>query len=84
MSPVNADPDLSQVRPSRSYRTVSTATLNGPQVTGNLTSVENGQRIVLTLFGVSDGINTNKVSIPMGVLLGDVNGNGRARRLQQD
>jgi hypothetical protein len=56
--------------------TVNTASLNGPQVTANLTGVANGQQIVLTLFGLSDGVNTNNVSIPMGVLLGDVNSNG--------
>ena len=56
--------------------TVNTASLNGPQVTANLTGVANGQQIVLTLFGISDGVNTNNVSIPIGVLLGDVTGNG--------
>lgn len=55
---------------------VNTATVNGSQITANLTGVTNAQQIVLTLFGVSDGVNTNNVSIPMGVLLGDVNGNG--------
>ena len=54
---------------------VDTANLNGSQVTVNLTGVANRQQIVLTLFGVSDGVNTNNVSIPMGVLLGDVTGN---------
>jgi hypothetical protein len=32
---------------------------------------------LITLTGVSDGINTNDVNIPMGVLLGDVNGSRR-------
>jgi hypothetical protein len=45
-------------------------------VTVPLTNVANQQRIVVTLFSVSDGININDVTIPMGVLLGDVNGNG--------
>jgi hypothetical protein len=42
----------------------------------NLTGVANAQQIGLTLFGVSDGANTNNANIPMGILLGDVNGNG--------
>ena len=41
-----------------------------------LTNIANAQRIAVTLFSVSDGTNTNNVSIPMGVLLGDVNGSG--------
>jgi hypothetical protein len=56
--------------------TVSNANLTGSQVTVNLTGVANAQLIVLALFGVSDGTNTNNVNIPMDVLLGDVNGNG--------
>ena len=55
---------------------VSSFTVNGGQVTVNLTGVSNAQRIVITLFGVSDGTNTSNVSIPMGVLLGDTSGNG--------
>ncbi|MGH8099812.1 MAG: choice-of-anchor Q domain-containing protein [Chthoniobacterales bacterium] len=55
---------------------VSNTTVTGSQVTANLTDVANAQRIELTLFGVNDGANTNNVSIPMGVLLGDVSGNG--------
>ncbi len=51
-------------------------TVNGSAVTVPLTNVANAQRIVVTLFGVSDGINTNNVTIPMGVLLGDVNATG--------
>ena len=34
------------------------------------------QTIILTLFGVNNGTTTSNVSIPMGVLLGDTNGNG--------
>jgi CSLREA domain-containing protein len=55
---------------------VSSFSVNGAQVTINLTGVANAQKIVITLFGVSDGTNTNDVSIPMGVLLGDTSGNG--------
>ena len=53
---------------------VSSASVNGSQVTTNLTAVANAQTIVLTLFGVSNGTNTSNVKIPMGVLLGDTNG----------
>jgi predicted outer membrane repeat protein len=54
----------------------SGATVNGSQVTVNLTEVANAQKIILTLFDVSDGSNTNDINIPMGVLLGDTTGNG--------
>ena len=50
------------------------------QITVDLTGVSNAQKIVLTLFGVSDGNNTGNVAIPMGLLLGDTNGNGRSTR----
>jgi Dockerin type I domain len=43
------------------------------QVTVNLTGVDNQQIIVVTLFDVSDGINTRNVQATMGMLLGDVN-----------
>jgi Dockerin type I domain len=42
----------------------------------NLTGVANAQIITVTLVGVNDGTNTADVSVPMGVLLGDVNGSG--------
>lgn len=45
-------------------------------VTVPLTNVANAQRIVVTLFSVSDGTSTNDVTIPMGVLLGDTTGDG--------
>jgi hypothetical protein len=46
------------------------------QVTVNLTGVTNVQTIVVTLTGVSDGTNTSNVQATMGVLFGDVSGNG--------
>ena len=56
---------------------VTTATGNGtPVVTVNLTGVTNAQRIIVTVFGLSDGTNTGELGIPMGVLLGDTSGNG--------
>jgi hypothetical protein len=39
--------------------------------------VSNAQTLTLTLIGVSDGTNTGDISIPMGVLLGDVNASRR-------
>jgi len=61
--------------------TASLATTNGfsvnhSQVTINLASVSNAQTLSINLIGVSDGAHSGNVSIPMGVLLGDVNGNG--------
>ena len=52
---------------------VSSFSVNGSQVTINLTNVSNAQTLLLTLFGVSDGENSNDVNIPLGVLLGDGN-----------
>jgi uncharacterized protein (TIGR02597 family) len=45
-------------------------------VTVNLTGVTTAQRITITLFGVNDGTNTNDIAVRMGVLWGDVTGNG--------
>ena len=55
---------------------VSSFSVSGPEVTVNLTGVSNAQKIMIRLFGVSDGIYTNDVDVPMGVLLGDTSGNG--------
>ena len=54
---------------------VSSFTVNGSQITVNLTGVINVQRILVTLFGVNDGTHMANVSVSMGVLVGDVNGN---------
>jgi hypothetical protein len=53
--------------------TVSSTTTNGNQVFINLTGVTNAQAIQVTLVAVNDGTNLGNVTIPMGVLLGDVN-----------
>ena len=45
-------------------------------MTVNLTGVTNAQRITVTLLGVNNGTNTGNVSVPMGVLIGDTNGDG--------
>jgi hypothetical protein len=50
---------------------ISTFTASGNQVTVNLTGVANAQRLAVTLFGVSDGVNAGDVAVPMGVLSGD-------------
>lgn len=55
---------------------VNNFSVNGAQVTVNLTGVVNAQTIVTTLFDVSNGTNTSNVTIPTDVLLGDTNGNG--------
>jgi autotransporter-associated beta strand protein len=46
-------------------------------VTIDLTDVTNQQTINVTLFGLNDGLGTRDLVIPMGVLLGDVNGDGQ-------
>jgi hypothetical protein len=56
--------------------TVSNVSVMGNQVTVNLTGVSNAQIIVVTLTGVSDGINTRNVQATMGVLVGDTTGDG--------
>jgi len=50
--------------------------VNGSQVTINLTHVSNAQTLTINLIGVNGGGNSGNVSIPMSVLLGDVNANG--------
>jgi len=55
---------------------MSSFSVSGSQVTVNLTGVTNVQRITVTLFNVNDGTHTSNVPVSMGVLIGDVNGNG--------
>ncbi|MDQ6764512.1 MAG: hypothetical protein M3Z22_00185 [Verrucomicrobiota bacterium] len=61
-------------------RAGGTATVSGPaivtnsQVTVNLTNVSNAQVLMLNLIGVSGGGNSGNVTIPVGILLGDSNG----------
>lgn len=47
--------------------------VNGTLVTIPLTNVQNAFRSSITLFGVSDGTDTNDVTIPLRVLIGDAN-----------
>ena len=60
--------------------TVSDFTINGTEVTVNLTDVSNAQTIGISLFGVSDGTSSLDVTIPMGVLEGDTTGDGVVAR----
>jgi len=71
---VNGTPDKARI--TSGTGTVSNVTVNGAEVTVDLTQVSNAQKITLTLFNVSDGTNTGDVSVPIGVLLGDTSGDG--------
>jgi acid phosphatase len=55
---------------------VSSTSTNGNQVLINLTGVPNAQTIQVTLVAVNDGTATSDVSIPMSILIGDVNASG--------
>ena len=55
---------------------VSSFIVTGSQVTVNLTGVTDAQIITVTLFNVNDGTHMGDVPVSMGVLVGDVNGNG--------
>ena len=57
--------------------TVSNITVNGTAVTVDLTHVDNQQIITVTLNNVSDGTNSGNITVPMGVLIGDVDATGR-------
>ena len=51
----------------------ATTSISSNQVTVNCTGVPNAQTIAINLVGVNDGTNIGDVSVPMAVLLGDVN-----------
>ena len=55
---------------------VSSTTINGSHVTVNLTRVPNAQAITIRLAGVSDGMNSTSLDVSMGILFGDITGNG--------
>jgi hypothetical protein len=55
---------------------VSSTTSNGSHVTVNLTRVPNAQTITVRLAGVSDGVNSTSLDIPMRILFGDTTGDG--------
>jgi hypothetical protein len=50
--------------------------VNNTEVTVNLTNVSDAQTLTINLLGVTAGVNSGNVAIPMSVLLGDVNGDG--------
>ncbi len=52
----------------------ATQSVSGGTVTVNLSNVANGQTIMVTLTSVNDGTHLGDVAIPMGILLGDTNG----------
>jgi hypothetical protein len=55
--------------------TVSSSSGSGTStITLNLTGVTNAQNIATLLFGVSDGIIAGELSVPVGILVGDTNG----------
>jgi len=54
----------------------ASTSISGNDVTVNCTGVPNAQTVAINLTGVNDGTNVGNVSIPMGVLLGDVNASG--------
>jgi hypothetical protein len=54
---------------------VSSVSVHNTDVTVNLTNVSNAQTLNINLLGVSGGGKSGNVSVPMSVLIGDVNGN---------
>ncbi|MEP6809072.1 MAG: dockerin type I domain-containing protein [Chthoniobacterales bacterium] len=61
---------------SRDGLASGSTSVSGAVVTINLTGVANAQTLGVTLLQVNNGSSTADVFIPMGVLLGDTNGNG--------
>jgi hypothetical protein len=49
---------------------------DGTEITVNLTGVSNAQRLRVNLEGVNNGATTGNVGVTLGVLTGDVNGDG--------
>ncbi|PYK71706.1 MAG: hypothetical protein DME42_10290 [Verrucomicrobia bacterium] len=47
--------------------------VNGTRVTLNLTAVTNQQVLTVNLTGVSDGLVSSDLAIPIGILAGDTN-----------
>jgi hypothetical protein len=66
------------VASSSSFFPVGSATVSvtNQVVTVDLHNIPNAARLTVNLRGVSDGTNTDLVTIPMGVLLGDTTGDG--------
>jgi acid phosphatase len=68
---------FANARVTQGTGSVSSTSTNGNQVLINLTGVTNAQTIQVTLASVNDGVTTADLTIPMSILLGDVNGSGR-------
>ncbi|MEP6810157.1 MAG: choice-of-anchor Q domain-containing protein, partial [Chthoniobacterales bacterium] len=78
---VNGSPQAQVISGTGQIGTGGTAnggavTVNGAVVTVPVTNIGNAQRIMVKLSGVSDGTNVGEVIVPMGVLVGDITGNG--------
>jgi arylsulfate sulfotransferase len=50
--------------------------ISGKDVAVNLTGVSNAQTLTVNLLGVSDGTNTDDISVRVSILQGDTTGNG--------
>lgn len=50
--------------------------VSGNQVTVDLTGVSNAQTLTVNLLGVTDGVNTDDISVTMSILTGDTNRDG--------
>jgi arylsulfate sulfotransferase len=74
--PVTASAAEVQGRAGSQAQTVGRPTVNGNEVTVNLTQVGPSEALDITLFGVSDGTNLGTASVQMNVILADVNGDG--------
>jgi hypothetical protein len=68
--------EVDVVNESTGFSTTTTFSVSNNILTVDLHSISNAVRLSIR-FRVSDGTNTGLVSIPMGVLLGDVNASGR-------
>jgi hypothetical protein len=55
--------------------TVSNVSVNGSEITVDLTGVANAQLITITVNNVSDGLHVGNAAVPMGILFGDVSSN---------
>ena len=67
---------LSSVSVTSGVASLSGFTVNVNEVTVNLSSVANAQKVEITLAGVNNGSTTSNVVIPMSVLLGDTGASG--------
>ena len=71
LSSVDVTPDR---KVSRATALVSGYSVNSTKATVDLTKVSNAQTILVNLRRVTDGTTTNDISVPMGVLVGDADG----------